>query len=177
MTYKIRENCIFEHVDVYESEGELHAYLNKISGPFGLMIMEFNALEDEITICLTETYELLDTSIDIKVLGKMYKGKLDKLVKQYKALIGSNHELGEALTTLEKLLDDSGNSRNQFTHASWLYASPSKGVACSKDKTTYRKFELSDIQNTHNTITKARAHLIHFHHRVQRANKQFKSDS
>ncbi|MDE1311746.1 hypothetical protein G6Z90_17765 [Vibrio aestuarianus subsp. cardii] len=177
MTYKIRENCIFEHVDVYESEDELHAYLNKISGPFGLMIMEFNALEDEITICLTETYELLDKSIDIKVLGKMYKGKLDKLLKQYKALIGSNLELGEAFTSLEKLLDDSGNSRNQFTHASWLYASPSKGVACSKDKTTYRKFELSDIQNTHNTITKARAHLIHFHHRVQRANKQFKSDS
>ncbi|HHX8271220.1 TPA: hypothetical protein ACVOYV_004465, partial [Vibrio diabolicus] len=71
MTYKIRENCIFEHVDVYESEDELHAYLNKISGPFGLMIMEFNALEDEITICLTETYELLDKSIDIKVLSKM----------------------------------------------------------------------------------------------------------
>ncbi|HAV1399772.1 TPA: hypothetical protein JG828_004477 [Vibrio parahaemolyticus] len=177
MTYKIRENCIFEHVDVYESEDELHAYLNKISGPFGLMIMEFNALEDEITICLTEIYEFLDKSIDIKVLGKMYKGKQDKLVKLYKALIGSNHELGEALTSLENLLDDSGNSRNQFTHASWLYASPSKGVACSKDKTTYRKFELSDIQNTHNTITKARAHLIHFHHRVQRANKQFKSDS
>lgn len=177
MTYKVRENCIFEHVDVYESEDELQAYLNKISAPFGLMIMEFNALEDEITICLTEIYELLDKSMNIKVLGKMYKGKLDKLIKLYKVLIRSNHELGEALTTLENLLDDSGNSRNQFTHASWLYASPSKGVACSKDKATYRKFELPDIQNTHNTITKARAHLIHFHNRVQRANQRFKTDS
>lgn len=173
MTYKIRENCIFEHVDVYETEQELLSYLNKLSGPLGLMIMEFNALEDEISICLSDAYEMLDQSIDLKVLSKkMYKGKQVSIVKLYKTLCDSNRELHDALSRLDKLLEDSGSSRNQFTHASWLYASPSRGVACSQDKSTYRKFDLTDIQNSHNTITRARAHLIHFHKRVQLANKQ-----
>ncbi|MFA0189148.1 hypothetical protein [Vibrio lentus] len=173
MTYNIRENCIFEHVDVYETEQELLSYLNKLSAPLGLMIMEFNALEDEIAICLTDAYEMLDQSIDFKVLSKsMYKGKLDSLVKLYRTLCDSNEALQEALSSLEKQLDDSGNFRNQFTHASWLYASPSRGVACSKDKSTYRKFALTDIQKSHNTITRSRAYLIHFHERVQLASKR-----
>ncbi|GIU19293.1 hypothetical protein TUM4644_06870 [Shewanella colwelliana] len=173
MTFKYRENCIFEHVDVYETEQELLSYLNNLSGPLGLMIMEFNALEDEIAICLADAYEMLEQSIDLKVLSKnMYNGKRVSLVKLYRTICDSNGALQEALNSLDKMLEDSGNSRNQFTHASWLYASPSRGVACSKDKSTYRKFDLTDIQNSHNTITRSRAHLIHFHKRVLVANKR-----
>jgi hypothetical protein len=174
VSYKIRDNCIFEHLDVYEAEEQLQQYLNIISAPLGLFVMEFNALEDEVAIYLTELYEMLDSAIDTKVLRQIYSDKAKKLIKLYKVLINQDTELIEALKVLNNLLINSSSSRNNFAHASWLYASPSRGVACSKDKSVYRKIELSDIQKSHNTVTAARAHLIHFNNRAQRANKVLK---
>ncbi|WP_299143683.1 hypothetical protein [uncultured Vibrio sp.] len=177
MSYKIRDNCIFEHIDVYETQEELQQYLNAISAPLGLFVMEFNALEDEISMYLTEAYEMSDIAINPKKLCQMYRDKEKELIKLYKGLVSHDNELMKSLHELKELLMSSSSSRNDFVHASWLYASPSQGVACSKDKSTYRKFELSDIQKSHNTVTTARGHLIHFHNRVQRANKLLKSDS
>lgn len=173
MSYKIRDNCIFEHIDVYETEDELRQYLNTISAPLGLLVMEFNALEDEITMYLTEAYEMLNLVINTKKLCQMYSGKAKDLIKLYKALVSRDKELIVSLNELDELLISSSSSRNNFAHASWLYASPSQGVACSKDKSIYRKFELSDIQKSHNMVTTARGYLVHFHNRVQRANKAF----
>jgi uncharacterized protein (DUF1330 family) len=174
VSYKIRDNCIFEHIDVYATEEELQQYLNTISAPLGLFVMEFNALEDEISMYLTEAYQMADIAINTKKLCQMYSDKAKELIKLYKGLVSHDHELIVSLNELNKLLISSSSSRNDFAHASWLYASPSQGVACSKDKSTYRKFELSDIQKSHNTVTTARGHLIHFHNRVQRANKALK---
>ncbi|MFT6908488.1 MAG: hypothetical protein ACJAS1_005190 [Oleiphilaceae bacterium] len=171
MSYKIRDNCIFEHIDVYETEEELQQYLNTISAPLGLFVMEFNALEDEISMYLTEAYEMLDLVINTRKLCKMYSDKAKELIKLYKVLVSRDKELIVSLNELNELLISSSSSRNNFAHASWLYASPSQCVACSQDKSIYRKFELSDIQQSHNTVTTARGHLIHFHNRVQRANK------
>jgi len=166
LTYQIRENCIFEHVDVFNTEAELHEYLNLISAPLGLLIIEFNALEDEITMHLSEVYEWLGLPINLELLQKMYCRKSTELIKRYKQLTKNHPVLRESVLELNDIFKNSGEARNNFTHASWLYASPTKGVSCSKDKSIYRKFKVSDIQDAHNIITRARAHLIHLHGRL-----------
>ncbi|HGS5851897.1 TPA: hypothetical protein ACMD2S_004434 [Vibrio parahaemolyticus] len=166
MNYRIRENCIFEHVDVFQTEGELKNYLNSISAPLGLLIIEFNALEDEVTMHLSEVYTMLDLPINLELLQMMYGRKTKELIRRYKQLTVNAPELRSEVNDLKRGFANSAEVRNRFTHASWLYTSPSKGVSCSEDKSVYRKFSASDIQDGLNVITRSRAHLIHLHQRL-----------
>ncbi|PSV49854.1 hypothetical protein [Photobacterium indicum] len=147
MTYQIRENCIFEHVDVFETEEELLKYLHEVSAPLGQLMMEFNALEDEITMFLMEAYEILGLPINVELLQKFYSRKSQELIKCYKQLSAGSTDLRKSVSKLNDLLKSSADTRNQFMHASWLYASPTKGVACSEINrfTVSLKFQISKI--------------------------------
>ena len=172
--YELKVNPIFGSQSTFESSKELTEYLDDIGGNLSRIIIEFNALEDEISYYICELFNKEDTEKVYAFIGDlMFKKKATKLLQLYHIECRQKKlEYNEVLADLDKQFKNAANNRNSVTHGSWLQSSPSGHVPVSIKSNnkelsrTEKQFSVGSLQNMLNQITTARAHLSHFHNRL-----------
>lgn len=173
--YKIKVNPILGEPSTFPSSDKLKEYLDDIGPLLSSVIIDFNALEDEISYYICEMFETSDTEKVYAFIGDlMFKKKAMKLLQLYHIECRKKNDssLIEAIHKLDKKFKNVAKNRNDITHGSWLFSSPGGSVPVSIRSNNngvsrvYKQYDKGNLQNTLNQITIARAHLSHFHNRL-----------
>ncbi|WP_038177886.1 hypothetical protein [Vibrio rhizosphaerae] len=174
--YRIKQSLIFGAPEPYSSSDELIKYLDSVGMNLSRVIIEFNALEDEISYYICDLFSADDAEKIYAFIGEMmFKKKAMKLLQLYHIECRSRGlDFQDVLKDLDKKLKDTATQRNSVTHGGWLFSSPSKGTPVSLKSNnkglskTHEQFDVEKLQSIINDITTARAHLSHFHTRFKK---------
>ncbi|HHX8443213.1 TPA: hypothetical protein ACVO0G_004642 [Vibrio diabolicus] len=175
--YRIKQSPIFGAPESYSSSDELTKYLDSVGINLSRVIIEFNALEDEISYYICDLFSDDDAEKVYAFIGDlMFKKKALKLLQLYHIECRSRGlDFQDVLKELDNKLNNAASQRNGVTHGSWLHSSPSKGTPVSLKSNnkglskTYKQFDSEKLQSILNDITIARAHLSHFHDRLKKS--------
>ncbi|MGY3571783.1 hypothetical protein [Vibrio paucivorans] len=175
--YTIKQSPIFGAPESYGSSDELIKYLDSVGINLSRVIMEFNALEDEISYYICDLFSADDAEKVYAFIGEMmFKKKALKLLQLYHIECRSRDlDFEDVLNDLDKKLKGAASQRNSVTHGSWLHSSPNKGTPVSLKSNNkglsknYKQFDAQKLQGILNDITIARAHLSHFHDRFKKS--------
>ncbi len=178
--YEIKQSPVFGTPDTYNSSDELINYLDSVGMNLARVIIEFNALEDEISYYICDLFSADEAEKIYVFIGEMmFKKKALKLLQLYYIECRRRQlDFQDILRDLDNKLQNAAKQRNRVTHGSWLHSNPSKGTPISLKSNnkglskTYEQFDVDKLQNILNNITTVRAHLSHFHDRLKNhANK------
>ncbi|HCM1502538.1 TPA: hypothetical protein N2941_004386 [Vibrio parahaemolyticus] len=175
--YRIEQSPILGAPEFYSSSDELIKYLDSVGMNLSRVIIEFNALEDEISYYICDMFSADDAEKIYAFIGEMmFKKKALKLLQLYHIECRSRGlDFQNVLKDLDNKLKDAATKRNGVTHGGWLHSSPTKGTPVSLKSNnkglskTYEQFDAEKLQNILNDITTARAHLSHFHDRFKKS--------
>ena len=178
--YKIKADPVFGSQSTFESNDYLMDYLDEIGPHLSRVIIEFNALEDEISFYICKLFNTEDTEKVYAFIGDlMFKKKATKLLQLYHIECRRKHvAFAEVLTDLNKQFESAAKNRNDVTHGSWLHSSSGGDIPVSIKSNNKgltmptKKFNIESLKTMLNEITTARAHLTHFHNRLMKSSCQ-----
>ena len=166
-----------EELEYLDSEEELEEYLEQIVPYIGWVIVFFNSLEDSISSYLREAIlhdPLQDERLDVFLSEMLFSGKCKALMHLYGQMIESASVkfTHEELNELEKVLLECSKRRNEYAHADWIGAKKDAYVRVKSQSKRrgifhrYKKFELSQLEDDVNYISKARDLLDDFNEKI-----------